>query len=74
MKHYSKEDLEMYRNGELSLLGRINCSSHLQQCKVCQKLLAEIESDDKLLKDLRTSIKIFKETKDNAAHSNTSRG
>ena len=32
MKHYTEEELEMYRNAQMSVLGRIACASHLQNC------------------------------------------
>lgn len=32
MKHYTKEELELYRHGQMSVLGRIACSSHLKEC------------------------------------------
>ncbi|MGI6355779.1 MAG: hypothetical protein ACOX6W_11900 [Lentisphaeria bacterium] len=27
MKHYTKEELELYRHGQMSVLGKINCAS-----------------------------------------------
>lgn len=60
-KHYSKDALDMYRHGEMSVLARINCSSHLQQCKDCATRLAELEADEKLLTKLRSSVEIFRQ-------------
>lgn len=31
MKHYTKEDLELYRHHQLSILGRIACAAHLKE-------------------------------------------
>ncbi len=59
MKHYTKEELELYRHGQMSVLGRINCSSHLQECEECKKLLKELEAEDEFVKELRSSIQIF---------------
>ena len=59
MKHYTKEELELYRHGQMSVLGRINCSSHLHECEECQKLLKELEAEDDFVKELRSSIQIF---------------
>jgi len=59
MKHYTKEELELYRHGQMSVLGRINCASHLQECEACQKLQKELESEDEFVKELRSSIQIF---------------
>ncbi|MBE6404860.1 MAG: hypothetical protein E7040_02425 [Lentisphaerae bacterium] len=59
MSHYTKEELDSYRNARMSILGRINCSVHLRECKTCQKLLEELEEDDKLIKDIRSSVDIY---------------
>ena len=61
MKHYTKEDLELYRNGKMSILGRISCSAHLKECKDCRNLLKELEEDDQLIYDLRNSLELFRE-------------
>ena len=54
MKHYTKEELELYRHGQMSVLGRIACSSHLKEC----------EYDDAFVRELRDSIKTYKEAAD----------
>jgi len=59
MSHYTKEDLELYRNHKMSVLGRIACATHLKDCPKCKKLLKELEDDDKLIKDLRNSLATF---------------
>ena len=59
MKHYTKEELELYRHGQMSVLGKINCASHLQECKECRKLLEELKSEDDFVKQLRSSLKLF---------------
>ena len=59
MKHYSKEDLELYRNGKMSVLGRLNCAHHLKECEQCNKILQELQEDDNFLTELRSSIQIF---------------
>ena len=55
-KHYTKDELEMYRHGQMSLLGRMQCSSHLRECPDCRTLLDELESDDEFVKELRDSL------------------
>lgn len=57
--HYSKSDLELYRNHQMSVLGRIACSAHLKECPACVKLLTELQSDDQFLRDLRDSVHIY---------------
>lgn len=57
--HYSKEDLELYRNHQMSVLGQIACASHLKGCPTCAKLLEELKADDLLLHELRASVKIY---------------
>lgn len=61
MKHYTKEELERYRHHEMSVLGRINCSSHLKECDDCAKLLLEIEQDDSFVDELRDSLRVYAE-------------
>lgn len=61
MKHYTREELELYRNGKMSVLGRITCASHLKECEKCAGLLKELKEDDKLLACLRDSLQIYRE-------------
>lgn len=61
MEHYTKEDLELYRHNEMSVLGRITCASHLKICPKCEKLLRELEDEDRFVADLRKSVKIYKD-------------
>ena len=58
-EHYSKEDIELYRNHQMSVLGQIACSAHLKECPTCAKLLEELKDDDLFLHDLRASVKIY---------------
>ena len=48
MAHYTKEQLESYRNGDTSVLGRIICGIHLKNCEECSQLLDELAEEDKL--------------------------
>ena len=61
MKHYTKEELELYRNKEMSVLGRINCAMHLRECPDCAKLLKELEKEDAFVTELRNSFQLFDE-------------
>ena len=61
MKHYTKEELELYRNGRMSLLSRISCSGHLKNCPDCAGLMEELAEDDKFVADLRSSVQTFQE-------------
>lgn len=61
MKHYSKEELDLYRNGNMSLLNKISCSGHLKTCPECAKHLEELAKDDQLLTELRSSLERFQE-------------
>lgn len=61
MTHYTKEDLELYRHHEMSVLGRIACSAHLKECSECKRLLDELKKDDEFISELRGSIAIFSE-------------
>ena len=59
MKHYSKEELELYRNGKMSVLGRIACLNHLHECEECSKLLEELKDDDDFVTKLRASLQTY---------------
>ena len=59
MKHYTQEELELYRNGQMSVLGRIACTSHLRECAECLKIMEELKEDYKLIANLRSSVQQF---------------
>ena len=71
MKHYTKEELDLYRNGKMSVLGKISCTAHLKSCKECADLLQELEEDDKLIAHLRTSIQIYSDLSENRTAAST---
>ncbi len=60
-KHYTKEELDFYRNRQMSVLGRISCASHLETCPECAKLMEELKADDELIKELRASVQVYDE-------------
>lgn len=57
--HYSKEDLELYRNHQMSILGRLTCQAHLKECPACAQLLKELSEDDDFIRQLRASAQIY---------------
>ena len=57
--HYSKEALELYRNHQMSILGRLTCQAHLKECPDCARLLKELSEDDDFIRQLRASAKIY---------------
>lgn len=59
MRHYTEDELELFRHKEMSVLGRINCASHLKECPACAKLLAELEENDELVQEVRNSMESF---------------
>lgn len=59
MKHFSKEELELYRNHQMSVLKRIVCAGHLSECRICADRLKDLDADDHFLDELRSSIRIF---------------
>ena len=61
MKHYTKEELELYRHDEMSVLGRIACSAHLKSCESCAAALRELEDEDRFVDDLRASMRLYKD-------------
>ena len=60
-EHYTKEELDQYRNGGMSILQKIGCSTHLKNCPACAKLLEELNADDQLLRDLRGSVELYQQ-------------
>ena len=60
-KHYTKEDLELFRNHQMSILGRLTCQAHLKECQECSNLLKELSEDDDFIRQLRASAKIYEE-------------
>lgn len=56
MKHYTKDELERYRNRSMSVLGRLNVSSHLKQCPQCRAIMDELEDDDRFVSEMRISL------------------
>ena len=61
MKHYTKEELELFRNGHMSILGRLRCSAHLKECQECSKVMEELKEDDNLISEVRGSVQLYKE-------------
>ena len=59
MAHYSREDLELYRSKQMSVLKRIACTSHLKECAECARLLRELEDDDRLIAEIRSSVELY---------------
>ena len=57
--HYSKEDLELYRNHQMSILGHLTCQAHLKECPECTALLKELSEDDDFIRQLRASAQIY---------------
>ena len=61
MKHYTIDELDRYRNGDMNMLSRISCASHLKQCDGCRNLLEALGKDDEFLEAVRKSVIRFKE-------------
>jgi len=59
MKHYTIDELDRYRNGDMNMLSRISCASHLKQCGGCRNLLESLKQDDQLLETVRKNIARF---------------
>ena len=66
MSHCTREDLELYRNRQLSLLKRIACASHLKECPECARLLRELEADDRLIAEIRSSVELYRNLSERA--------
>ena len=61
MKHYTKAELEQYRNGEMSVFGKMKCEAHLKECESCATLLAELDDDAAFVDKIRESLKRYEE-------------
>ena len=61
MEHYTKEELDLFRHDQMSVLGRIGCAAHLRNCPECRKLLDELEEEDRFVNDLRNSVRLYKD-------------
>lgn len=59
--HYTKEDLDLFRNHQMSILGRLTCQAHLKECPECAALLKELSEDDDFIRQLRASAQIYEE-------------
>lgn len=59
MKHYTIEELDRYRHGDMNTLIRISCASHLKRCEVCRNLLETLTQDDILLEIVRKNLARF---------------
>ena len=59
MRHYTTEELDRYRNGDMNMLSRISCAGHLKQCEECRNLLETLKQDDILLETVRKNIARF---------------
>lgn len=70
MKHYTKDELELYRNGQMSVLGRIACSAHLRECGECADRLNELKEDDRLIAELRSSVRTYQKLSETAGNQN----
>jgi len=58
-EHYKKEELELFRNHQMSFLGRMACQAHLNKCSKCADRLKELSEDDDLILQLRAANQIF---------------
>lgn len=64
MRHYTKEELELYRHNESSFLQKISIKRHLKKCESCASKLKELEEEDLFIDDLRASVQLFRNLSD----------
>ena len=68
-KHYTKEDLELFRNHQMSILGRLACQAHLKECPECANLMRDLYEDDDFIRQLRASARLYESLiNNNPAH------
>lgn len=65
MKHYTIEEIDRYVHGEMGVLSRIKCASHLKSCEECRNLVENVEKNDAFISKLRG---VLCELEQNDAH------
>jgi hypothetical protein len=53
MKHYTVDDLDRFRHGDLGPLATLRCRLHLWRCGACRQHLEGLAGDDRLLAEMR---------------------
>ena len=61
MKHYSANELELYRKGKMSVLGKLQCAAHLKSCAECRMIFEKLKDEDRFIEELKYNVKIFSE-------------
>ena len=61
MKHYSASELELYRKGKMSVLGKLQCAAHLKGCAECRKTFEKLQDEDRFIEELKYNVKVFSE-------------
>ena len=69
--HYTQAELELYRNHQMSILGRLTCQAHLKECPECARLLKELSEDDDFIRQLRASAQIYEDILNNESANKT---
>lgn len=59
MKHFTKEELELFRHNEVSFFQKILIKRHLKKCSQCTETLAQLQEEDLFIADLRDSVRLF---------------
>lgn len=56
MHHYSENELEQFRAGDMNFFHNLLCKLHLWHCAECSKKLETLDEDELILTDLRKSM------------------
>ena len=56
MKHYTIEEIDRYVHGEMGVLSKIKCASHLKSCEECRNLLNNVENNDAFINKLKNAL------------------
>ena len=59
MKHYTSEQLDQFKHGDMTLVQRFVCRIHLHICSDCRKQLNSIADDDSFVSELKNAVKQF---------------
>jgi hypothetical protein len=59
MKHYTQEQLDQYKHGDMSIIGKLTCKMHLCFCQKCSDQLRTISEDDSFMSELKNAVKTF---------------
>lgn len=59
MKHYTQEQLDQYKHGDMNIANRLVCKLHLQFCLKCRNQYNDLSQDDTFIANLKKAVSTF---------------